>query len=256
MNLKCSDNPEIPLMIFFPAIDLKDGQCVRLLKGDMNKVTVFNDNPGGQAKSFEDLGCQWLHVVDLNGAFAGHPVNTDAVVSILDAVAIPVQLGGGIRDLASIEMWLGKGVARVILGTAALNDPDLVRRACRQFPGRIAIGIDARGGKVAIEGWAQVSEVSAEDLARQLEDAGTAALIYTDIQRDGVMQGPNIDATLTLAGRVKTPVIASGGVSSMEDLARLVEAGAGLLEGVICGRALYDRKIDPAAAVKLLRERN
>ena len=222
----------------------------------MDQATVFGEDPAAQAALFAAAGCEYLHMVDLDGAFAGKPVNGAAIDAVLGAISIPVQLGGGIRDLASIEMWLGKGVARVILGTAALNDPDLVRRACRQFPGRIAIGIDARGGKVAIEGWAQVSEVSAEDLARQLEDAGTAALIYTDIQRDGVMQGPNIDATLTLAGRVKTPVIASGGVSSMEDLARLVEAGAGLLEGVICGRALYDRKIDPAAAVKLLRERN
>ncbi len=243
-------------MIFFPAIDLKDGNCVRLLRGEMDQATVFGEDPAAQAALFAAAGCEYLHMVDLDGAFAGKPVNGAAIDAVLGAISIPVQLGGGIRDLASIEMWLGKGVARVILGTAALNDPDLVRRACRQFPGRIAIGIDARGGKVAIEGWAQVSEVSAEDLARQLEDAGTAALIYTDIQRDGVMQGPNIDATLTLAGRVKTPVIASGGVSSMEDLARLVEAGAGLLEGVICGRALYDRKIDPAAAVKLLRERN
>ncbi len=243
-------------MIFFPAIDLKDGNCVRLLRGEMDQATVFGEDPAAQAALFAAAGCEYLQMVDLDGAFAGKPVNGAAIDAVLGAISIPVQLGGGIRDLASIEMWLGKGVARVILGTAALNDPDLVRRACRQFPGRIAIGIDARGGKVAIEGWAQVSEVSAEDLARQLEDAGTAALIYTDIQRDGVMQGPNIDATLTLAGRVKTPVIASGGVSSMEDLARLVEAGAGLLEGVICGRALYDRKIDPAAAVKLLRERN
>ena len=203
---------------------------------------------------FAAAGCQYLHVVDLDGAFAGKPVNGQAVEAVLNTISIPLQLGGGIRDLATIEMWLGKGVARVILGTAALGDPDLVRRACRDFPGRIAIGIDALNGMVAVEGWARLSEVSAPDLARALEDAGAAALIYTDIQRDGAMQGPNIEATISLARAVKTPVIASGGVSSMADLAALKAAGGGLLEGVICGRAVYDGKVDPAAAVELLRE--
>lgn len=241
-------------MIFFPAIDLKDGNCVRLLRGRMDQATVFGQDPAAQAGLFAAAGCQYLHVVDLDGAFAGQPVNGQAVEAVLKAISIPLQLGGGIRDLATIEMWLGKGVARVILGTAALNDPDLVRRACGDFPGRIAIGIDALDGMVAVEGWAQLSQVSADDLARALEDAGAAALIYTDIQRDGAMQGPNIEATISLARAVKTPVIASGGVSSMADLAALKAAGGGLLEGVICGRAVYDGKVDPAAAVELLRE--
>ncbi len=243
-----------PSMIFFPAIDLKDGNCVRLLRGDMDQATVFGQDPAAQAGLFAAAGCQYLHMVDLDGAFAGQPVNGQAVEAVLKAISIPLQLGGGIRDLATIEMWLGKGVARVILGTAALADPDLVRRACRDFPGRIAIGIDALDGMVAVEGWARLSQVSADDLARALEDAGAAALIYTDIQRDGAMQGPNIEATLSLARGVKTPVIASGGVSSMADLAALKAAGGGLLEGVICGRAVYDGKVDPAAAVELLRE--
>ena len=241
-------------MIFFPAIDLKDGQCVRLLKGDMSKVTVFNDDPGGQAKSFEDLGCQWLHLVDLNGAFAGHPVNTSAVISILDAIAIPVQLGGGIRDLETISFWLDKGVRRVILGTVALHNRPLLKAACRRFPGRVAVAIDARDGFVAVEGWAETSTVKAVDLADRLEDAGAAAIIYTDIGRDGVMQGPNIEATVALADRLSTPVIASGGVSSMDDLQALKKAAADLLEGVISGRAVYDGRIDPAAAMALFKE--
>ena len=241
-------------MIFFPAIDLKDGRCVRLLKGDMSKVTVFNDDPGGQAKSFENLGCQWLHLVDLNGAFAGHPVNTSAVISILDAIAIPVQLGGGIRDLETISFWLDKGVRRVILGTVALHNRPLLKAACRRFPGRVAVAIDARDGFVAVEGWAETSTVKAVDLADRLEDAGAAAIIYTDIGRDGVMQGPNIEATVALADRLSTPVIASGGVSSMDDLQALKKAAADLLEGVISGRAVYDGRIDPAAAVALFKE--
>ncbi|HJN22961.1 MAG TPA: 1-(5-phosphoribosyl)-5-[(5-phosphoribosylamino)methylideneamino]imidazole-4-carboxamide isomerase [Rhodospirillales bacterium] len=241
-------------MIFFPAIDLKDGRCVRLLKGDMSKVTVFNDDPGGQAKSFENLGCQWLHLVDLNGAFAGHPVNTSAVISILDAIAIPVQLGGGIRDLETISFWLDKGVRRVILGTVALHNRPLLKAACRRFPGRVAVAIDARDGFVAVEGWAEISALKAVDLADGLEDAGAAAIIYTDIGRDGVMQGPNIEATVALAARLSTPVIASGGVSSMDDLRVLKKAAADLLEGVISGRAVYDGRIDPAAAVALFKE--
>jgi phosphoribosylformimino-5-aminoimidazole carboxamide ribotide isomerase len=241
-------------MIFFPAIDLKDGNCVRLLQGDMDKATIFGEDPAAQAALFAAAGCRYLHVIDLDGAFAGKPVNGAAVDAVLEAVSIPLQLGGGIRDRASIDRWLDKGVARVILGTTALGDPDLVRLACRDYPGRIAIGIDARDGKVAVEGWARISEVSAGDLARALEDAGAAALIYTDIRRDGAMRGPNIEATLSLARSVRTPVIASGGVSSMHDLAALKEAGGGLLEGVICGRALYDGKVDAAAAVELLGE--
>ncbi|MBC8269597.1 MAG: 1-(5-phosphoribosyl)-5-[(5-phosphoribosylamino)methylideneamino]imidazole-4-carboxamide isomerase [Rhodospirillaceae bacterium] len=239
-------------MIFFPAIDLKDGQCVRLLRGDMEKATVFNDDAGAQAKSFEDAGCQWLHVVDLNGAFEGKPVNAAAVKAILAAITIPVQLGGGIRDMETIAYWLDAGVRRVILGTVALRDPDLVRRACQQYPGRIAVGIDARDGFVAVEGWAEVSQMKAFDLADLFEDAGVAAIIYTDIGRDGAMQGPNVQATTALAAALSTPVIASGGVSSMADLKLLKDAGGGLLEGVISGRAIYDGEIDPGEAVRFL----
>ncbi|MDH5747938.1 MAG: 1-(5-phosphoribosyl)-5-[(5-phosphoribosylamino)methylideneamino]imidazole-4-carboxamide isomerase [Rhodospirillales bacterium] len=239
-------------MIFFPAIDLKDGQCVRLLRGDMERATVFNDNPGAQARAFEDAGCGWLHVVDLNGAFEGRPVNGAAVDAILAAVTIPVQLGGGIRNLETIALWLDKGVARVILGTAALNNPDLVKQACREFPGRIAVGVDARDGFVAVEGWAEVSKMKAFDLADRFEDAGVAAIIYTDISRDGAMEGPNIKATLQLAAAISTPVIASGGVSSMDDIKQLRVAGRGILEGVISGRAIYDGRIDPGAAAKIL----
>jgi phosphoribosylformimino-5-aminoimidazole carboxamide ribotide isomerase len=238
-------------VIFFPAIDLKDGACVRLLRGDMDRATVFNDDPAAQARVFAAAGCQWLHVVDLNGAFAGRPVNGAAVEAILAAVTVPVQLGGGIRDLATVEVWLARGVRRVILGTAALKDPALVRDACRRFPGRVAVGIDARGGFVAVEGWAEVSTVTAADLARKFEDVGVAALIYTDISRDGAMQGPNVEATVALARAVSIPVILSGGVSSMEDLRRVKAAGPGLA-GVICGRAVYDGRVDPRAAVELL----
>jgi len=240
-------------MIFFPAIDLKGGQCVRLVHGDMEKATVFNDDAGVQAREFADAGCEWLHVVDLNGAFAGKPVNAGAVKSILAAADIPVQLGGGIRDLETITFWLEAGVRRVILGTAALRDPDLVRRACRAYPGRIAVGIDARDGFVAVEGWAEISEITSFDLADKFEDAGVAAIIFTDIGRDGAMKGPNVEATVHLAAAISTPVIASGGVSSMGDLQALKDAGGGLLEGVISGRAVYDGRIDPAEAVTLLR---
>jgi phosphoribosylformimino-5-aminoimidazole carboxamide ribotide isomerase len=239
-------------MIFFPAIDLKDGQCVRLFQGDMNRVTVFGDDPPGQAKGFADAGAQWLHVVDLNGAVSGRPVNDEAVSGILDMVDIPVQLGGGIRDMQSIDFWLDRGVRRVILGTVAVRDPDLVKQACARHPGRVALGIDARDGMVAVEGWTELSEITGLDLAKKFEDCGAAAIIYTDIARDGAMDGPNIEATVELANAVSVPVIASGGVSSLDDLEALKDAGAGLLEGVISGRALYDGRIDLAAAVGLL----
>ena len=238
-------------MILFPAIDLKDGQCVRLVRGEMDQATVFNDDPGAQARAFQDQGCQWLHVVDLNGAFAGKPVNDAAVGSILDAIDIPAQLGGGIRDLETIEHWLGRGLRRVILGTVALRDPALVKEACKLYPGRVAVGIDAKDGFVAVEGWAEVSEMKALDLALKFEDAGVAAIIYTDISRDGAMQGPNVEATKALAGRISTPVIASGGVTEMADLEAL-KAAIPNLEGVISGRAIYDGRIDPRAAMALL----
>jgi phosphoribosylformimino-5-aminoimidazole carboxamide ribotide isomerase len=239
-------------MIFFPAIDLKDGRCVRLLKGDMEAATVFNDSPAEQARAFEAAGAQWLHLVDLNGAFAGAPVNGAAVDDILSAISIPVQLGGGIRDLATIEMWLGKGIARVILGTVAVRDPELVRTAAKSFPGQVAVGIDARGGMVAVEGWAETTDMAVGDLAEKFADAGVAAIIYTDIDRDGVMAGPNVEATAGLAHATDIPVIASGGVSSMADLAALKSCGAPL-EGAISGRAIYDGAIDVRAAVAALK---
>ncbi len=238
-------------MILYPAIDLKDGACVRLLRGDMDRATVFNDDPAAQARAFAEAGCRWLHLVDLNGAFAGHPVNAAAVEAILGAVSVPVQLGGGIRDRATLDLWLEKGVARAILGTAAVRDPDFVREAARAHPGRVAVGIDARGGRVAVAGWAEATEIEAADLARRFEDAGVAAIVYTDIDRDGAMGGPNIPATAALARAVSIPVIASGGVSSMADLAALKACGAPL-DGVISGRALYDGRIELAAAIRLL----
>jgi phosphoribosylformimino-5-aminoimidazole carboxamide ribotide isomerase len=240
-------------MILFPAVDLKDGQCVRLQQGDMGRATVFNADPAAQARAFAADGFEWLHVVDLNGAFAGRAVNDEAVASILDAVAIPVQLGGGIRDLAAIELWLDKGVARVILGTVAVSDPALVREAARKHPGRIAVGIDARGGKVAVRGWAEVTEMDAVELGKRFEDAGVAAMIYTDIERDGVLKGLNIDATLALARAISVPVIASGGLASLADIERLLEPDCAILEGAICGRALYDGRLDGKEALRLIR---
>jgi phosphoribosylformimino-5-aminoimidazole carboxamide ribotide isomerase len=241
-------------LTLYPAIDLKDGQCVRLRRGEMDQATVYSHDPGAQAKAWQDVGCHWLHVVDLNGAFAGRAVNRDAVIGILKSVTIPVQLGGGIRDMAGIEAWLAAGVRRVILGSAAVKNPDLVHQACRKFPGRIAVGIDAREGYVATEGWAETSEVRALDLALRFEDAGVAAIIYTDITRDGMLGGLNLEQTVDLAFQLSTPVIASGGVGSIADLAALKEAAgsARVIEGVIVGRALYDGRVDPAAALELL----
>jgi phosphoribosylformimino-5-aminoimidazole carboxamide ribotide isomerase len=241
-------------VILFPAIDLKDGQCVRLKLGDMAQATVFNDDPAAQARHFEQQGFAWLHLVDLNGAFAGKPVNEGAIDAILGAVSMPVQLGGGIRSLAHVETWLGKGIRRVILGTVALRDPALVRQACRLFPGRIAVGIDAKGGRVAVEGWAETSELTAVELARRFSDAGVAAIIFTDIDRDGVLKGLNIESTLELARSVPIPVIASGGLASMDDIERLLQPDCRILEGAISGRALYDGRIDVTRALKLIRE--
>ena len=239
-------------MILYPAIDLKDGQCVRLLRGEMSAATVFGDDPAAQAVKFQTAGCEWLHLVDLNGAFAGTPVNAAAVEAIVAAVQVPCQLGGGIRDMATIEMWLTKGLARVILGTVAVENPDLVRQAAKAFPNQIAVGIDARKGFVATKGWATETSVQATDLARQFEDAGVAAIIYTDIDRDGAMQGPNIAATTVLARAVAIPVIASGGVSHLSDLIALRDTG--LIAGAISGRALYDGAIDLATALQALRD--
>ena len=241
-------------MILYPAIDLKDGRCVRLLRGDMAAATVFAAAPADQARQFAEAGFEWLHLVDLNGAFAGRPVNGDAVEAILAAVTLPVQLGGGIRDLSTIDFWLERGVKRVILGTIALTEPELVRAACKRHPGRVVVGIDARDGMVAVEGWARTSEVRALDLALRFEDAGVAAIVYTDIDRDGALGGVNVEATADLAFALTTPVIASGGVASLADLKSLKEVEKTGVEGVICGRALYDGRLDPAAALRLLTE--
>jgi len=240
-------------MILFPAIDLKDGQCVRLEQGDMDRATVFNADPAAQARAFAADGFAWLHVVDLNGAFAGRSVNGKAVRAILDAVGIPVQLGGGIRDPAAIDMWLGTGVARVILGTVAVNDPDVVRKAAKKHPGRIVVGVDARAGKVAVSGWAEATEMNAIDLARRFADAGVAAIVYTDIDRDGILRGLNLEATLALAAAVPIPVIASGGLASLADVKRLLEPDCAILEGAISGRALYDGRLDGKEALRLIR---
>jgi phosphoribosylformimino-5-aminoimidazole carboxamide ribotide isomerase len=237
-------------VILYPAIDLKEGSCVRLLRGEMSAATVFNEDPAAQAKSFADAGCRWLHLVDLDGAFAGKPVNAASVEAILKAVRVPAQLGGGIRDLATIEAWLGKGIARVILGTAALTNP--VKEGCRKFPGKVAVGIDARGGKVAVEGWAKTSEMTALDLARRVEDAGAAAIIFTDIDRDGALAGVNVAATAALARALKTPVIASGGVAAIDDIAALKAHESDGIAGAILGRALYDGRVDLKAALALV----
>ncbi len=242
-------------MILFPAIDLKEGRCVRLVQGDMAQATVFNDNPAAQALAFEQQGFEYLHLVDLDGAFTGKPVNADAVKEILEAVSIPVQLGGGIRDLRTVERWLEKGIERVIIGTAAVRDPDLVREAARLYPGRIAVGIDARDGLVAIEGWAKTAQLSATDLAQRFEDAGVAAIVYTDISRDGVMKGLNIEATLALANAVSVAVIASGGLASISDIERLLEPDCARLAGAITGRALYDGRLDAGEALALIKSR-
>ncbi|CTQ48837.1 1-(5-phosphoribosyl)-5-[(5-phosphoribosylamino)methylideneamino]imidazole-4-carboxamide isomerase [Jannaschia donghaensis] len=237
-------------MILYPAIDLKDGAAVRLVHGEMASATVFNDDPAAQARAFQDAGCEWVHLVDLNGAFAGEPVNAKAVEAILGSITVPCQLGGGIRDMITIETWLMQGLARVILGTVAVEDPDLVRQAAREFPGKVAVGIDARAGRVATRGWAEETDVTATDLARRFEDAGVAAIIYTDIDRDGAMGGPNVEATDALARAVDIPVIASGGVSSLADLQALKAKGT--IAGAISGRALYDGAIDLSEALKML----
>jgi phosphoribosylformimino-5-aminoimidazole carboxamide ribotide isomerase len=240
-------------VILFPAIDLKGGVCVRLEQGDMARARAFNPDPAAQAHAFETQGFEYLHVVDLDGAFAGKPMNATAVERILETASMPVQLGGGIRDMATVAAWLGKGVTRVIIGTAAVRNPALVRAAAREFPGRVAVGLDARDGKVAVEGWAELSELSALDIARRFEDAGVAAIIYTDVARDGMLKGLNLDATIALAEAISIPVIASGGLASIDDVKALLEPRARKLAGAIAGRALYDGRLDPAAALELIR---
>jgi phosphoribosylformimino-5-aminoimidazole carboxamide ribotide isomerase len=240
-------------MILFPAIDLKDGHCVRLKLGDMAQATVFNDNPAAQALSFEKQGFEWLHLVDLNGAFEGRPVNAKAVEDILKAIKIPVQLGGGIRDIATIEHWLAHGITRVILGTVALRNPEVVRAACKKFPGKIVVGIDAKSGYVAVEGWGESSSLTAINLGKRFEDAGVSAIIFTDIDRDGILKGINFEKTLELAHAVNIPVIASGGLASIDDVKRLLEPDCAILEGAISGRAIYDGRLDPAEALQLIR---
>jgi phosphoribosylformimino-5-aminoimidazole carboxamide ribotide isomerase len=240
-------------MILFPAIDLKDGRCVRLKRGEMESATIFNDDPAAQARAFEAAGFEWLHCVDLNGAFEGRSANGDAIRAIRAAINLPIQLGGGIRDRAGIEGWLAAGIARVILGTAALRDPELVKDAAHAHPGRIAVGIDAKSGKVAVEGWAETSELAAIDLARRFEDAGVAAIVFTDIARDGMLGGVNVEATAELANTVRIPVIASGGASGLGDIEVLKAAAGRKIEGVVIGRALYDGRIDATAALKAAR---
>jgi phosphoribosylformimino-5-aminoimidazole carboxamide ribotide isomerase len=240
-------------VILFPAIDMKNGQCVRLEQGDMARATVFSLDPAAQARSFAAEGFEYLHVVDLDGAFAGKPMNALAVEAMLKAVTIPVQLGGGIRDLDTVEAWLAKGVARVIIGTAAVRNPELVKGAAKKFPGRVAVGLDARDGRVAVEGWAETSEITALEIAQRFEDAGVAAIIFTDIARDGLLKGLNLDATIALAERISIPVIASGGFASIDDVKALLAPRAKKLAGAIVGRALYDGRLDPVAALALIR---
>ena len=240
-------------MILFPAIDLKNGEAVRLEQGDMARATVFNRNPAAQARAFEAAGFEWLHLVDLDGAFAGKPVNARAVAAISKAIKIPIQLGGGIRNLETVEKWLATGISRVVIGTAAVRDPDFVKAAARQFPGKIAVGIDARAGKVAISGWAEETQLEAAELARLFEDRGVAAIVYTDVERDGMMQGLNLDATLALAESVSIPVIASGGLASLDDVRALLQPRAKKLAGAIAGRALYDGRLDAKEALALIR---
>jgi phosphoribosylformimino-5-aminoimidazole carboxamide ribotide isomerase len=243
-------------VILYPAIDLKDGQCVRLAQGDMERATVFSDDPAAQARSFVDAGASWIHVVDLNGAFAGKPINAAAVESIVTAVDRPVQLGGGIRDMAMVSHWLSSGVDRVVLGTAAVKNPELVRESCAAFPGRVAVGIDARGGRVAVEGWAETSDITAVDLAMRFEDAGVAAIVHTDIDRDGVLGGPNVEASAALADAVGIPVIVSGGVATLDDFSEIKRKAISSpgITGVISGRALYDGRINLSEAITLLAE--
>jgi len=241
-------------VILFPAIDLKDGKCVRLVRGDPAQATVFNDDPVAQARAFEDQGFEYLHLVDLDGAFAGKPMNAAVVERVLESVKIPVQLGGGVRDIRTARAWLERGVSRVIIGTAAVADPDFVTEAARLFPGRIAVGIDARDGRVAVEGWAKTTEISARELARRFEEAGVAAIIYTDIARDGVLKGLNIEATLALAAAVSAPVIASGGLASLDDVKRLLAPDCAELGGAIAGRALYDGRLNAREALALIAE--
>jgi phosphoribosylformimino-5-aminoimidazole carboxamide ribotide isomerase len=243
----------VEAVILFPVIDLKNGQCVRLEQGDMARATVFNLDPAAQARSFSAQGFEYLHVVDLDGAFAGKPMNAHAVEAMLQAVTMPIQLGGGIRDLGTVEAWLGKGVARVIIGTAAVRDQGFVKQAAKTFPGRVAVGLDARDGRVAVEGWAETSEVTALEIARRFEDAGVAAIIFTDIARDGLLKGLNLDATIALADQIAIPVIASGGLASIEDVRAMPAPRANRLAGAIAGRALYDGRLDPSAALELIR---
>ena len=240
-------------MILFPAIDLKNGQCVRLEQGDMTRATVFNLDPAAQAKTFAAAGFEYLHVVDLDGAFAGKPMNAHAIEAMLKTVTLPVQLGGGIRDMKTVEGWLSKGVARVIIGTAAVRDPELVKTAARRFPGCVAVGLDARDGKVAVEGWAETSEVTALEIAERFEDAGVAAIIFTDIARDGLLKGLNLDATIALADRITIPVVASGGLASIDDVKAMLMPRARKLAGAIAGRALYDGRLDASAALELIK---
>lgn len=240
-------------MILFPAIDLKEGLAVRLEQGDMARATIFHRDPAAQARAFEEQGFEYLHIVDLDGAFAGKPMNAAAVDRILETVGIPVQLGGGVRDTATVENWLEKGIDRIVIGTAAVRDPPFVKQAARDYPGRIAVGLDARVGKVAVEGWAETSELSVLDIARRFEDVGVSAIVYTDIARDGMLQGLNLDATVALAEAIRIPIIASGGLASIEDIKELLSPRAGKLAGAIAGRALYDGRLDAAEALKLIR---